>query len=128
MFSLKFPSFKLSSAWRKSLYGDLKIAPIEVPHGEFAIHVHPHLNNINVGLSLDGTADFSGPDWKLHVASLQFSVTTPTLYKGDGLHLLRGEDGEIGISFDKNSTRHFFLLGKAPSLPEFSLQFKVCTV
>lgn len=65
------------------------------------------------------------PDLNLSVFPLDFSLTAPKLSKADGLHLLRGEDGEIGISFDKRSSRHFFFLGKAPTLPKFSLGLKV---
>jgi hypothetical protein len=86
--------------------------------------MHPSLN-LNVGLSLDGVASFEAPDWNLSIAPLHFALTAPKLSKGDGLHLLRGEDGEIGISFDKHSSRHFFFFGKAPTLPKFSLGLKV---
>jgi hypothetical protein len=97
---------------------------IEIPHGSLALHAHPSLN-LNVGLSLDGIASFEAPDWSLSIAPLQFALSAPKLSKGDGLHLLRGEDGEIGISFDKNSSRHFFFFGKAPAFPKFSLDLKV---
>jgi hypothetical protein len=124
-FSFKFPHFKLGSAWTKSLYGDLNLPHIEIPHGQLALHLHPSLNNLNVGLSLDGVASFEAPDWNLSVSPLNFSLSAPKLSKGDGLHLLRGEDGEIGVSFDKQSSRHFFFFGKAPSFPKFSLGLKV---
>lgn len=96
-----------------------------MPHGDLSLHLHPSLNNINVGLSLDGIASFDALDWKLSVSPLHFSIATPKLFNGPGLHLLRGGDGEIGISFDKNSSRHFFFFGKAPSIPKFSLNLKV---
>jgi hypothetical protein len=124
-FSLKFPHFKLGSAWTKSLYGDIDTPHIEVPHGQLSLHVHPSLNNLNVGLSLDGIVSFEAPDWALSVAPLHVSLASPKLFNGAGLHLLRGDDGEIGISFDKHSSRHFFFLGKAPSLPKFSLGLQV---
>jgi hypothetical protein len=89
--------------------------------------VHPHLGNLNVGLSFDGTASFDAPDWKLSVAPPNFAVSVPTLYNGAGLHLLRGDDGEIGISFDKNSSRHFFFIGKPLSAPKFAINLKVLT-
>jgi hypothetical protein len=122
-FALKFPKFKLGSAWTKSLYGDIDRPHIEIPHGSLSLHSHPSLN-LTVGLSIDGIASFEAPDWNLSVTPLHFSLAAPKLTKGDGLHLLRGEDGEIGISFDKNSSRHFFFFGKA-SLPKFSLGLKV---
>lgn len=98
---------------------------IDVPHGHLSLHLHPSLNNLNVGLASDGVASFEAPDWSLSVVPLSFSLSAPKLSKADGVHLLRGDDGEIGISFDKNSSRHFFFFGKAPSLPKFSLGLKV---
>jgi hypothetical protein len=124
-FALKFPNFKLGSSWTKSLYGDIDLPHVELPHGHLSLHLHPSLNNLNVGLSIDGIASFEALDWQLSVSPLDFSLSTPKLSKGDGLHLLRGVDGEIGISFDKHSSRHFFFLGKAPTLPKFSLGLKV---
>jgi hypothetical protein len=123
-FALKFPHFKLGSAWTKSLYGDINLPHIELPHGQLSLHAHPSLG-LNVGLSLDGVASFSAPDWNLSVSPLNFSLSAPKLSQGDGIHLLRGEDGEIGISFDKQSSRQFFFFGKSPSLPKFSLGLKV---
>lgn len=76
-------------------------------------------------MSSEGAASFEAPDWKCVVFPFDFSLTAPKLFHGDGLHLLRGEDGEIGFSFDKNSSRHFFFLGKAPSFPKFSLGLKL---
>ena len=122
---LKFPKFKLGSSWSRSLYGDADVSPIEVPHGQLSIHRHPSLNDISVGLAVDGTAHFDAPDWKFAVSPLHFSLSAPKLLNAAGIHLLRGDDGEIGISFDKQSSRHFFFFGKAPSIPRFSLAFKV---
>lgn len=119
----EFPHFHFGKAWRKSLYGDVSVAPVEVPHGQHAAHSHPSLD-LNVGLTWDGAASFDAPDWKLNVVPA-WSLSAPKLHKGEGLHLLRGDDGEIGISFDKNSSRHFFLLTKAPASPKFSLHLKV---
>lgn len=56
------------------------------------------------------------------------SLSSPQLLHGDGLQLLKAEDGEIGLSFDKKSTRHFFLLGKSLNSPKFSLTFKVSSL
>lgn len=121
---MKFPDFKLDSKWLKSLYGSFDVPPVELPHGQPAIHLHPSLN-LNVSLNLDGSANFEAPDWKFGVSPLSFGLSSPKLLLANGLHLLRGEDGEIGISFDKKSSRHFFFFGKAPSVPKFSLSFKV---
>jgi hypothetical protein len=106
------------------MYGTPDAPRVEVPKGLLSIHPHPTLNGINVGLNVDGTVSFEAPDWKFHVAS-QLSLSGPKLYHSDGLHLLRGEDGEIGVSFDKSSSRHFYFLGKSLALPKFSLGLKV---
>jgi hypothetical protein len=124
-FTMKFPNFKLGSAWTKSLYGDINLPHIELPHNQLSLHSHPSLNNLNVGLSIDGVASFEAPDWSLSIAPLHFTLSGPILSKGDGLHLLRSDDGEIGVSFDKHTSRHFFFFGKAPSFPKFSLGLKV---
>jgi hypothetical protein len=107
------------------MYGSPDAPRVEVPQGLLSIHAHPSLNGINVGLAVDGTASFEAPDWKFHVAALHFGLSAPKLFHSDGLHLLQGEDGEIGVSFDKSSSRHFFFLGKAPAFPKFSLGLKV---
>jgi hypothetical protein len=125
-FSIKFPKFHLPSSWRKSLYGDAETS-IEVPHGQLSLHIHPHLN-LNVGLSLEGIVSFDSPDWKLHVSPLHFHPSAPKLFSGEGLHLLRGDDGEIGVSFDKRSSRHFFFLGAALPSPKFSLKLQVFSI
>lgn len=122
-FSLKFPKFKLNSKWKKLLYGNVEL--FELPSGQLSIHAHPSLNGINVELSHDHNVNFSTPDWKLSVLPLSFNISAPKLFHGDGLHLLRGDDGEIGVSFDKNASRHFFFVGKPLSLPKFSLKFAV---
>lgn len=122
---MKFPGFKLSKSWKKSLYGSAKVSPVEVPQGELSVHTHPSLGGLNVSLSGGGLASFSGPDWKLGVSPVGLSLVYPKLLHGDGLHLLQGEDGELGISFDKHSSRHFFLIGKSLQSPKFTLQFMV---
>jgi hypothetical protein len=97
---------------------------VDIPHGQLATHLHPSLN-LNVGLSFDGVVSFDAPDWKASVAPLNLSLAAPKLSRGEGLHLLVGEDGEVGVSFDKNTSRHFFFLGISHSLPKFSLSIKV---
>ena len=56
-----------------------------------------------------------------------FSLTPKKLVKGTGLQLLTGDDGEVGLSFDNTSTRHFYMVGKSLAVPKFSIQFKVST-
>lgn len=123
-FAFKFPKFKLSTKWFKSLYGDVELPRIELPHGELAIHNHPSLN-LSISLSHDGLASFEGSGVKFSVSPLHFNISSPKLFKAEGLQLAQGIDGEIGLSFDKHSSRHYFFLGKAPAAPKFSLEFKV---
>ena len=99
---------------------------MELPHGSPSVHLHPSLN-LKVSLSLSGV-HYEGPDWNLlipHPPAL--SLTAPKLLHGEGLQLLRDVDGEIGMSFDKHSSRHFFFFGKAPSALKFTLKLQVHT-
>jgi hypothetical protein len=96
---------------------------VKLPHLQPSIHAHPGLHGINVSLGWDSEVSFDGPDWKLTAVPL-FTINAPQIHHGDWLQLLRGEDGEIGISFDKNSSRHFFMLTNL-SGPRFSIKFKV---
>jgi hypothetical protein len=120
-FSPRFPNFKLHGPWTKMLYGSPNIPPMEVSQGQLSLHSHPFLN-LTVGLGLDGVVSYTAPDWKL-TAVPTFSLSAPKLLRAEGLHLLRADDGEIGISFDKTSSRHFFFIGKSPGV-KFSLQLK----
>lgn len=123
---MKFPKFKLDAKWKKTLYGNLDLPLIELPEGQFPQpNLHPSLN-LQVRLSVDGVVDFEGPDWKLEAAPIHFSISPPKhSFSANGLNLLRGEDGEIGIAFDNDLSRHFFFIGKALSYPRFSLGLKV---
>ena len=104
------------------LYGSPELPPVEVAQGQVSLHTHPFLN-LAVGLSLDGSVSFTAPDWKLSAVPT-FSLSAPKLLRAEGLHLLRADDGEIGLSFDKTSSRHFFFIGKSMGA-KFSLQLKV---
>jgi hypothetical protein len=95
---------------------------VKLSHPQPSILPHPSLGGIKVSLSWESVVAFEGPDWKLS-ATPSLSISSPQLIQGEWLQLLRGEDGEIGISFDKGSSRHFFLLGSVPS-PKFSIKFK----
>jgi hypothetical protein len=121
---LKFPNFKLGS-FSKSLYGDLNAPHVELPHGQLSFHMHPSLNNIQVGLSHDGVVSFDGPDWKASVSAPNLSFASPKLSRADGLQLLVSEHVEVGVSFDKHSSRHFFFLGGPLASPKFTLNWKV---
>jgi hypothetical protein len=61
---------------------------------------------------------------RVKVSQEKILVSINFFYIGDWLQLLRGEDGEIGVSFDKNSSRHFFMLTNISS-PRFAIKFKV---
>lgn len=119
-FSLKFPTFNLTGAWHKTLYGDDDGTTVAV---ESSRHSHPSLD-LNVELSPIGEAKFDAPDWNL-ITLPPVTLEAPKLLQRKGLHVVRGEDGEIGLSFDNKTSRQFFVLGRSPSFPEFSLKFKV---
>ena len=112
------------------MYGKLETPHVELPTGQLSKpHLHGSLNGLHVGLSADGIAEYDSPDWKLAVSPIHFSLAPPKqLLQGADVQLLRAEDGEIGISFDKDSSRHFFFIGKALSFPKFSLGFKVASL
>jgi hypothetical protein len=110
----KFPSFKPSTSWLALLYGKAVAALSALAHGQPAKHNHPALNDLEVTLVADGTVEFGNPTWKVKLSPQNFSLTAPKLFKNDGVQLLRAEDGETGLSFDKTSSRHFFLFGKQP--------------
>lgn len=102
--------------------GSLSSLPPSLP----SRHSHPTLDNLEVSLFPDGAVEYSAPDWKVKLAPINFSLSSPShVYKGEGLQLLRGEDGETGLSFDGKSSRHLFLFGTTPP-SELSLQLEVC--
>jgi hypothetical protein len=68
-----------------------------------------------VCLSVESEVSFTVPDWKFSVASLNFKLSSLKLLYADGLYLLRGGDGDIGIAFNKYSSQHFFFFGKSSS-------------
>ena len=112
-----FPKFadlsSLGDDW-KSLYGDPSGATVELFDGQAPLRSHGHLN-VAVGLQHNGDVEFGSPDWKVTL-SPSFKLTNPKLYQRERVQLLRGEDGETGVSVDKrNSSRHFFLFGKTPA-------------
>eukprot|EP00026_Physarum_polycephalum_P000009 Phypoly_transcript_00009.p1 GENE.Phypoly_transcript_00009~~Phypoly_transcript_00009.p1 ORF type:complete len:3931 (-),score=966.04 Phypoly_transcript_00009:22-11814(-) len=121
-FSLNFPKFKIGPAWGTTLYGRAGHALKPVPEGHRLRSAYPSLPHFEVGLSPTGEAHFDSADLKLSVAPLSFHITAPKLFEADGVQLLRGDDGEVGISFDESSARHFFFLGKAPAATKFSIK------
>lgn len=125
--ALKFPKFKLNRAWKKSLYGETPDNNVEVPRNLPATHIHPSLGAVAVSLNFEQRVIFESPSkgWKLAVHAPNFAFTPTKLVKGTGLQLLTGDDGEIGLSFDNASSRHFFVVGKPLATPQFKLQFKV---
>ena len=109
------------------MYGKLETSHLQLPEGQLPNpHFHPALKGLQVGLSADGVVEFESPDWKLAVLPIHFNISPPKrLFQGPDVHLLRGEDGEIGLTFDKDSSRQFFFIGKALPFSKFSLAFKV---
>lgn len=64
----------------------------------------------------------------MRVSPVNFSLTSPTLHRGDGVQLLRSEDGEIGLYGDKITSRHFFIVAKPLNSLKFSLKMTVILV
>jgi hypothetical protein len=124
-FSLHLPSFRLPRSWLKSLYGGTSRQATPVPRGQSALHSHPSLPYFDIGLDWEGRARFdSKSGLELVVSPPDLQIDSPELLTGAKLHLLRGKNADIGISFDKQSSRHFFFLSK-PLSGKFSLQFKL---
>jgi hypothetical protein len=138
---VKYHTFKLDHSWNAEIYGGSNVLLTLLP-GKFPKQPHAVLPNIDVTLGLDGAAEFSAGDWKVpYIASssfiflsvdlLQFKLTPifvptpPVPHRGDGVHVLRGEDGEIGLYHDKVASRHFFIVGKAPPTNKFTLKLAV---
>jgi hypothetical protein len=120
-FSAHFPKFKIGKSWSKTLYGRAgALSP--VPEGQALRISYPSLPHFEVGLSTTGEVHFGSGEFKLTASPISFHITEPKLLKSDGLQLLRGEDGEVGFSVDESSSRHFFILGKAPSSTKFSIK------
>jgi hypothetical protein len=127
-FATNFPALKLGKSWNATLYGKKGLPSLKpVPRDHPSHFSHPSLNNIGVDFSVNGEIEFSAPGWKVKFTP-NFPLTSPQLLLGDGLQLVRGDDGETGIAFDKKSSRHFFLFGKNPSppTPKLLLQLEVC--
>lgn len=108
-----FPSFKLSKPWINTLYGNAStFNPVTATH---LPRQHTPLRNLHVSLSTNGAVEYGDSEWKIRLAPVGYSLTSPTLYESDELQLLRGSEGETGLSFYKDSSRHFFVFGKIPS-------------
>jgi hypothetical protein len=74
-----------------------------------------------------GEIEYHTPGWKVKFTP-NFHVTSPQVLRGKELQLLRGEDGETGLSYNIKYTRHFFIYGKAPTTPKLLLQLEVLTI
>ena len=111
-FAGKFPNFKLSKSWLPILYGHSGANLAPVAGGHPTLESHPSLNGLEVALAENGEVEFGNSSYRVKL-SVNFDVPSPKLYRRDGLQLLRGDDVETGLSFDKDTTRHFFFFGKA---------------
>lgn len=78
-------------------------------------------------MSWDGSVEYGSEEigWKVKLSPVGLNVTNARLLAREGLQVLRGDDGETGLSFDKSSSRHFFIIGKSLSSTKFQLQFEV---
>lgn len=125
-FSAKFPAFRLNKSWLTTLYGpdNATLSPVTQ---SFVHQDLPSLNGLKVGLLTSGEVEFGTPGWKIKFLP-SFSLTNAKLLSRPGLQVLRGDDGETGISFDKGSSRHFFVFLKAPTSQTFSLALEVFSV
>lgn len=61
----KSATFDLGLTWISNLYGTSE-DPLLPVAGDSANHSHPSLNHLDVGLSLNGDAEFISPDWRVH--------------------------------------------------------------
>lgn len=101
--------------------GEANLAPVAAGHP--SVEAHPSLNRLEVALAPNGEVNFGNPTWKVKLAPVGLDLANPKLYRRDGLQLLRGDDVETGLSFDKDTTRHFFFFGKsAPSKLQLKLE------
>lgn len=98
----------------------------EVPANQISSHINPHLSNLFVGLSKQGTTTFEAHDWTFAVDIPHFAtIPDPMLYKSDKVHLLRGTNCETGISFYHDHSRHFFFFGLDHSVAQLALNLQV---
>lgn len=98
------------------MYGDADLEGLTpVSKDKPAAHVHASLN-CSAELSHEGKLTFNpGGSWHAEVSApfdaAKFSSFE--LVKGEKLSLLRSvELGEIGVSFDNEASKHFFVLAK----------------
>lgn len=94
------------------LYTDKSLTPVASGPARLS---HPAIG-LEVGLNPSGQVEYGTKGWKVTLTP-NFQLSSPTLHKGSSTQLLRADDGEIGLSFDKDATRHFFLFAKAPPSP-----------
>jgi hypothetical protein len=114
----------------KSLFGDKSNAvPVE---GESATITSPSGNHSVY--NKDGSANFSGPDWKLQVLPLTLSAS-PSLRtagkqklefsRGDSFALSKQDLWEGGLSSNGECVNYYFMLAAAPDDGKFSLKLNV---
>ena len=123
---IKFPSLHFGGSWAKLLYsGKPDSATVQVPKGQFASLAPPSLG-CEFALAHEGHLEFSGGGkWKIRLSPLGISLPDAQLLKAGNFAALRSPEGEIGFSFDKDSSKHFFTIGQPFAAPKFSLQLKV---
>lgn len=74
-----------------------------------------------------GTLDFKAKEWGISFSPLDFSLPNADIIKGEHFIALRSEEGEIGVSsYDKDTTKHFFVITKPLPTPKLVLKLHVC--
>lgn len=82
------------------------------------------LPNFDCSLSRNGELEYvSAAKWKLSFVPPAFP--NAELVKSEHFVALRSTESEIGFSFEKDSAKHFFVVGVALQVPKFTLKLKV---
>ncbi len=118
-FSIKLPSFKIPN-----FFGKITSDPVLLSSPQPSQLIHTPLD-LDISLNWNGGAEIGSPSWKVALDPVGISFPNPKLYRGVKLQLLRGDGVSTGFSFDKSSSRHFFILEKPPGTERFSLKFMV---
>lgn len=108
-------------------YGDKHDSPvITLPEGQLASL--PAIS-LNLHLSPSGILDYEAEGkWRIAFQPLSLSLSAAPLIKGETFCALRSEEGEIGMSADKDGVKHFFVIGKPLLSPTFILAVQVTII
>lgn len=118
------PSFNFGVSWGKSLYGEKGDAgALTLPKDKSATITIPSLG-LDAILSHDGDLVYNSGKWSLGVAT-SLELDSPDIVSAAHFSSTRSAAGEVGLSFGKESARHFITLAHALATPKLSLHFKV---